>query len=941
MREDRPLGPTNHDKWRAGGVNRLFLLPFRKRSPKQGANAPRSPLYRATLIGLLLGLLGFLSPLPAQQPPQPPPGFRVTTLTPAGGKAGTSVEVTLGGTEIEQATHLHCNHPGIKAERIPPPATGVKFKVTVAADVPVGIYDLRAVSKNGVSNLRAFAVGDLNEAMEKEPNNDLAQAQTIELNTTVSGTVNPNVDVDYYGFQGKKGQRVVVVCHASAIDSRLDPFVQLFDGTNRQLASGRRYRDRDAVLDAVLPADGEYYVRVCEFTHLTGGAEHFYRLTISLGPWIDAVFPPVVELGELGEPGKPTQVTLHGRNLPEGKPDPSAQLIGRPLDRLETTVTPPARTGSSDGFEHRVRNAIGTSNPCLIGYASAPVILDNGSNESSEQAQDITVPCELCGRIEQPRERDWYAFTAKQGDVLIFEGFADRLRSPMDLYLEVRRADNGQMVGEYDENVDVPPVVGRFYQQTDDPKGRFVAPANGRYFLMVSSRNADLQAGPRHVYRVSIRKESPDFRLILVGTNDAQGSACAIRKGGAQELTVHCLRQEGFAGEVILTAEGLPPGVTCTPQVMPPNVRQTSVVLRATDAAAEWLGEIRVIGTATINGEAVVRAARAGSIVWPPPGQPQQNIPGISRIAKSICLAVRDAGPFTLDTPAKEVDAVVGSTVSVRIQVNRGPDFKAPVQISRVAAPPQANGQPINIANITIAADKTEGEVRVQIPANTPLGVYNLVFQGVGQVQIPDPKDATGKAKKNVNLTELVPAIRLTVLKPGSPVSSAAVKSTPLVAESAEGWKYLAASQSKGDAWRAASFDDGKWKTAKAPFGYGEEEIQRRRGTQLDLTGQNVLFRRTFELPADLVNQKGVTFQLAVASDDSADVFINGERADQDPEADHELQYWNREIDVDPKLFKPGKNVVAVLVKNKDGSSDLFMDLKLSASVPMAKAAGK
>ena len=45
-----------------------------------------------------------------------------------------------------------------------------------------------------------------------------------------------------------------------------------------------------------------------------GGPDYFYRLSISTAPWIDAVFPPVVEAG------KATQVTIYGRNLPGGQP---------------------------------------------------------------------------------------------------------------------------------------------------------------------------------------------------------------------------------------------------------------------------------------------------------------------------------------------------------------------------------------------------------------------------------------------------------------------------------------------------------------------------------------------------------------------------------------------------------------------------------------------
>ena len=181
--------------------------------------------------------------------------------------------------------------------------------VTIPANTPPGIHDVRLVSKWGVSNPRAFVVGDQTEIEEKEPNNDVDQAQKVPLNCAITGTISTPTDVDYFLFDGKKGQRVVVICLAASIDSKLQPQIQLFDRTGKMLGSNRDYNGTDALLDATLSADGEYYVRVVAFTYTQGGPEYFYRLSISTAPWIDAVFPSIVE------PGKETKVTVYGRNL--------------------------------------------------------------------------------------------------------------------------------------------------------------------------------------------------------------------------------------------------------------------------------------------------------------------------------------------------------------------------------------------------------------------------------------------------------------------------------------------------------------------------------------------------------------------------------------------------------------------------------------------------
>ena len=76
--------------------------------------------------------------------------------------------------------------------------------------------------------------------------------------------------MDYYRFAGKKGQRVVVSCLASSIDSKLNAEVEVWDKGGTRLASNRNYRDNDALLDVTLPGDGDYLVRVNSFAYLLG-----------------------------------------------------------------------------------------------------------------------------------------------------------------------------------------------------------------------------------------------------------------------------------------------------------------------------------------------------------------------------------------------------------------------------------------------------------------------------------------------------------------------------------------------------------------------------------------------------------------------------------------------------------------------------------------------
>lgn len=166
-------------------------------------------------------------------------------------------------------------------------------------------------------------------------------------------------------------------------------------------------------------------------------------------------------------------------------------------------------------------------------------------------------------------------------------------------------------------------------------------------------------------------------------------------------------------------------------------------------------------------------------------------------------------------------------------------------------------------------------------------------------------------------------------------------KTFTLVAASSAGWRYVPYAQIKGTDWQKDDYDDRKWREGKAPIGYGEDEIARRSGTTIREEGQPFLFRRAFDVPADLLKQKGATFRLCVASDDSAVVFLNTQLLDKDPEEDHEFQYWNRDIEVPLNRLRAGRNVLAILVKNRPKSSDLYLDMEITADVPIPKVVAR
>lgn len=764
-----------------------------------------------------LAALCLAAPAYSQQAGLPLP--RLDIISPPGAKMGTSLpEVTLTGTDLEDADKLIFSHPGLTAtvfvppepkepkvdpknpppKKNPPamkkggPVTTVKFTVNVAANVPPGQYDVRTVNKYGVSNPRTFVVGDLPEITEKEPNNDVPEAQKVELNTTINGTFNNPADVDLYSITVKKGQRVVLACLAGSLDSKAKPLVEVYDANAKKLAM---QNGPDAVTDFVAPADAEYFVRLNEFTYTTGSPQHFYRLTITTGPWIDSVYPPMVE------PGKPAQVTLYGRNLPGGQPEPGAMVSGRPVEKLVVTVNAPntpdkityrgridPRMAGMDGFEYRLPSPVGLSNPVLIALAQDKVVLEKEPNDKIDQAMELPTPCEIAGRVDKRNDRDYYAINAKKGETFIVDLWSDRMGVDTDFLFTVR-APKATTDTERDDNQETLSGTQFFTRSLDPEPYKFTATEDGKYLISVSCRESSFLYGPHVAYRLRVTTEKPDFRVVVMPSSKYQPDTTVLRADGNQYLDVFVFRQDGFTGPVTLNAEGLPAGVTCEPQVIGNGQRSGALVLAAAPNAAEFSGTFVVKATATINGKPVVHEARPATIVWPT--QAQGNTPTITRLDQSLMLAVRDKAYFKVtlqpdkafikmgDKLPMPLTAKQGEKVTVPFAVTRiSPDAKVAITLQQIVTGPNAQAMPVTANNgqalPAVAPDKNDGNFVLDIKPTAAPGTYSIVLKATAQIQYD--KDPMGKAKKPVTVETSSTPMILKVL----PLSLGKITATPV-----------------------------------------------------------------------------------------------------------------------------------------------------------------
>lgn len=708
------------------------------------------------------------------------PAARLFTVFPPGAQQGTTVEVTIGGADLEGVHRLHFSHPGITAVQKTQTPEGAEepvpvvnqFVVTVAADVPLGHYECRAIGTYGISNPRAFTVDQHQQVNEVEPNNQPEQAMSLEIGSVVNGRADAARDVDYYRFSAVAGQRVLIDCHAERIDSRMDATLEVLDAKGHTLEFSRDVYRRDPFVDFMVPADGQYVIKVHDFVY-AGSAEHYYRLAVSTAPHVETVFPPSAQPNTVGT------FTLYGRNLPGGSPTGDVTLDGKPLEQLEVEIAAPQddsapqrfdfatlaapRDAALDAFRYRLHSPQGASNGINLWFAQVPVVVEQEPNDEPVASQKIDVPCEVVGRFGEAGDQDWFRFAAAKGQAYWIEVISERLGLPTDPYYIIERVvvdENGnETATTVTEQDDLTTNLGGpgFPTNSRDAGYRFVAPEEGTYRIGVRDLYYENRGNPRMVYRLVIRAEQPDFRLVALSEypiTPAQTPnpwTALVRKGGTARITVLAFRQDGLGGEIHLDVEGLPEGVTTAGAVIGPGQTRTDLILTADEAATDWAGTIRITGRAQHGEAELVREARYAAVTWP-----LQGLASPARLARDFAVGVAETAPYRVACGIDRITLPQSRQLHIPLTATRRGDFDKPLNVTGAALPGNVQNEAV-----TLAPDQSEGILRLFVPQDAPTGTFTFYAQVTAPV--PFTKNADGSDKKDVNTVEASTPVTVTI----------------------------------------------------------------------------------------------------------------------------------------------------------------------------------
>lgn len=601
---------------------------------------------------------------------------------PMGGAAGTTVEATVVGENLEDAGDLLFDHPGIQATakrdgngKIEPN----KYLISIAADCPVGLFESRITSRLGISSARIFSVGNLSESMPSTPNTTLATAAPLAVNSVCNAVVTSRA-VDHYAFEAQAGKRYIVHCSSRSIDSKLDPVVILADANGRDLKVERTGN----TLDFTANESAKHIIKIHELT-FKGGPGYFYRLVLQELP-LDApvpVFPSTQSVSAFSWPPA---------NLPE---------------------------------------------------AAA------GVEDENAESQTIALPCDLAGRFFPAADVDTYQFTANQGEVWWVEVASERLGRPTDPSIVVQQLqglDADQKWVDLTELNDIASPVkvssnGYAYDGppfdggSTDILGKLEIKETGSYRILLTDLFGGTRKDPRNTYRLIVRKAAPDFAVVSWGLHmelrngdrNALSKPLALRAGGTIALEVVAVRRDGFDGEIHLTMEGLPQGVTAQGLKIAAGKSRGIVLLTASESAPQSLSQAALNASATINDQLVTHPVRTAQMAWPVPDA-WSEIPS-PRLVRGLPVSVTtsETAPLTISsTEPKVYEVKVGEKVSIPLRLTARSEFSGAVLQLKTFGPSFEGNPPFDVSLTSPTAEAIVNLAAIKPPP----GEYTIAFYG-------------------------------------------------------------------------------------------------------------------------------------------------------------------------------------------------------------------
>lgn len=583
-------------------------------------------------------------------------------LQPAGGQVGTVVEVEAGGLNINKSTKVLFSHPGITGELFPVKestktkkkrrrlndqsspqlADRIKIRITIAPDVPCGVYDLRLQGARGVSNMLPFEVASYPNFIENKKSYYSKPNIVESLPAVLCGHVTPG-GVDFFRFEGRKGQTIVAAVKgrqlvpyiADAVPGWFQPVIKLVDSRNREVAYCDDYHHYvDPVIIATLPKDGKYTLMIHDAIYR--GREDFnYRIHIGEIPFVTGRYPAY------GIVGRKVKQDIEGVNLSDTKVIAKVKKVG--YNQLSYT------------------NSVGTSNAVPFYALPKGVRLVHSPKEGTK----LTLSTAIADSLTSSSKIKKYKVLVEANEELIVELIGRRNGSLIDAVLRLRDR-HGRVVAEVDDTED--PLQGLMTFHAD-PILKYKPRITGEMTLEVE----DLHRGHGKDYHYLLRRHSslPSFNAFVSPAN------ITIPSGGTSTFRVD------ITGKVkrpaSLSVQGLPKGFT-TSSLKLRSGRKWDVSITSPKGAEVKRFPIEV----KMNYQGTDGREQADVV---PVDKMMQAFYYTHHIqAAELALDVAEASPYRMSVDFdinEEVRFTLQDTeIPIKVKIDKDPGFSDPVELA-------------------------------------------------------------------------------------------------------------------------------------------------------------------------------------------------------------------------------------------------------------------
>ena len=564
----------------------------------------------------------------------------------------------------------------------------ITVKIKVDDDCRIGEHFAQLRTKHGISDYRSFQIGHLPAVAEKEANNDFENAQKIEQNVTVDGLISAG-DVDVFAIHAKKDQRLSVEIQAMRLGQFFDSTIELYDASGKKIAwsDDSPLGGQDGFISMPAPADGNYFVLVRDVEFGGNGATR-YRLHVGDFFRPSAVFP----LG--GKPGEKLSLEFFGDertefaiekqeiNLPEKAGN---YLVGLPAKLISPTPLPFRVNDLENAFEQP-------------------------NNQGFPKVEDPpAAPVALNGKIEAPKDIDFFKFKAKKGTTYRVHTYAREYGSGLDPVNHVFGPDKKYISSSDDVS------------RKPDSHLEFTAKVGGDHFVRITDHLSRGQ--PNFVYRIEITQREPEFAIGIkrVDRYSQQRQAIAVPRGSRFAVLLD-FKKKAWDGEVTVANEELPLGISLQSQPIRRGINQMPVVFEVDDKAElggqlfDFIASGKVDDKKTVLGHFVNDA----DLALGPPNNALYHSGRVNRLAMSVVEAL----PFTIDLKEPKVPLVRNGYIQIPIEVTRKKGFDAPIRVQILFRSPGVGAR----GYINIPKGKTSGMYVVNANSKAQLGEWPICF---------------------------------------------------------------------------------------------------------------------------------------------------------------------------------------------------------------------